>query len=113
MPTVAVRIAQTLVARRLEGKVESTFHADSYGYRPGRSALDAVGVCRERCWRRDWVLDVDIQSFFDSVDHDLLLKAVEANTDQPGVAHHPPVMVRSPAQLQVAGRSAEKGTRTG
>jgi RNA-directed DNA polymerase len=57
------------------------FHPDSYGYRPGRSALDAVAVTRGRCWRQDWVLDLDIKSFFDSVDHDLLIKAVEANTD--------------------------------
>jgi len=79
--TVADRIAQTVVAARLEAKVEPMFHPDSYGYRPGRSALDAVTVTRERCWRKDWVLDLDIKSFFDSVDHDLLLKAVEANTD--------------------------------
>ena len=57
------------------------FHPDSYGYRPGRCALDAVAVTRGRCWRQDWVLDLDIKSFFDSVDHDLLLKAVEANTN--------------------------------
>ena len=57
------------------------FHPDSYGYRPGRSAVDAVAVTRRRCWKKDWVLDLDIKSFFDSVDHDLLLKAVEANTD--------------------------------
>jgi len=68
VPTVADRIAQTVVARRLEGEVESIFHPDSYGYRPARSALDAVGVCRARCWKTDWVLDLDIRSFFDSVD---------------------------------------------
>jgi RNA-directed DNA polymerase len=79
--TVADRIAQTVVAARLEAKVEPMFHPDSYGYRPGRSALDAVAVTRARCWKKDWVLDLDIKSFFDSVDHDLLLKAVEANTD--------------------------------
>jgi retron-type reverse transcriptase len=54
VPTVADRVAQTVVARRLEGKVESIFHEDSYGYRPGRSALDAVGACRRRCWKADW-----------------------------------------------------------
>jgi len=81
VPTVADRIAQTVVARRLEARVEPQFHPDSYGYRPGRSALDAVEVTRRRCWRKDWVLDLDIRSFFDSVDHDLLIKAVEANTD--------------------------------
>ncbi len=85
VPTVADRIAQTVVARRLEGEVESIFHPDSYGYRPARSALDAVGVCRARCWKTDWVLDLDIRSFFDSVDHDLLIRAVRRHTDQPWV----------------------------
>jgi RNA-directed DNA polymerase len=81
VPTIADRIAQTVVAARLESKVEPMFHPDSYGYRPGRSALDAVAVTRQRCWSRDWVLDLDIRAFFDSVDHDLLIKAVEANTE--------------------------------
>ena len=62
VPTVADRIAQTVVRGYLEPGVEPVFHPDSYGYRPGRSALDAVGVCRERCWRQDWVLDLDIRS---------------------------------------------------
>jgi RNA-directed DNA polymerase len=53
------------------------FHPDSYGYRPHRSALDAVGVCRERCWRSDWVVDLDIRAFFGSIDHGLLLRAVD------------------------------------
>src|SRR6185503_12654627 len=66
-------------------RVEPKFHPDSYGYRPRRSALDAVGTCRERCWKYDWVVDLDIQKFFDSVDHALMVKAVEANTDQPWV----------------------------
>lgn len=85
VPTVADRIAQTVVAARLEAKVEPIFHPDSYGYRPNRSALDAVAVCRMRCWRTDWVLDLDIQKFFDSVDHDLVVKAVRAHTDLPWV----------------------------
>ena len=85
VPTVADRIAQTVVAMELEKRVEPMFHPDSYGYRPGRSALDAVGTCRQRCWEKDWVVDLDVQKFFDSVDHDLMVKAVEANTDQPWV----------------------------
>ena len=83
MPTVADRIAQTVVAARLEKAVEPMFHPDSYGYRPGRSALDAVAACRKRCWKNDWVIDLDVQKFFDSVPWDLIVKAVEAHTDLP------------------------------
>jgi RNA-directed DNA polymerase len=82
VPTVDDRIAQTVAAMYLERQVEPLFHPDSYGYRPGRSALDAVGRCRERCWRHDWVIDLDVRAFFDSVDHSLMLKAVERHTDQ-------------------------------
>jgi RNA-directed DNA polymerase len=82
VPTVADRIAQTVVAMVLEPLVEPVFHPDSYGYRPRRSALDAVEVCRERCWSADWVIDLDIQGFFDNLDHDLVLKAVMHHTDQ-------------------------------
>ena len=82
VPTVDDRIAQTVAAMYLERGVEPLFHPDSYGYRPRRSALDAVAVCRERCWRNDWVIDLDIRAFFDSVDHSLMLKAVVRHTDQ-------------------------------
>jgi RNA-directed DNA polymerase len=82
VPTVADRIAQTVVRMYLEPKVEPAFHPDSYGYRPGKSALDAVGTCRQRCWRADWVIDLDIRAFFDTVPHDLVLKAVAHHTDQ-------------------------------
>lgn len=82
VPTVGDRVAQTVVAMALEARTESIFHEDSYGYRPKRSALQAVERCRERCWKKDWVLDLDVQKFFDSVDHALMVKAVEANTVQ-------------------------------
>jgi group II intron reverse transcriptase/maturase len=85
VPTIADRVAQTVVARRLEAKVERIFHPDSFGYRPGRAPQDAVEVCRRRCWRTDWVIDLDIQKFFDSVPRDLIIKAVAANTDVPWV----------------------------
>ncbi|HWT79250.1 MAG TPA: group II intron reverse transcriptase/maturase [Candidatus Methylomirabilis sp.] len=81
VPTVADRIAQTVVAMHLERLGEPVFHPDSYGYRPGRSALDAVARCRERCWRNDWVIDLDVRAFFDSVGHSLMLKAVQRHTD--------------------------------
>jgi RNA-directed DNA polymerase len=80
VPCVADRIAQTVAAARLEEAVEPLFHPDSYGYRPGRSQLDAVAACRERCWKYNWVIDLDIRKFFDSVPRDLIVKAVEKHT---------------------------------
>ena len=99
VPAVADRIAQTVVARRLEARAEPAFHPDSYGYRPGRSALDAVDTCRRRCWKTDWVIDLDIQKFFDSVRWDLVVKAVEANTDLPWVVLYVKRWLQAPLQL--------------
>jgi RNA-directed DNA polymerase len=81
IPTVGDRIAQAVVKRHLEPIVEPKFHHDSYGYRPGRSAIDAIAQARQRCWRDDWVLDLDIKGFFDTLDHDLVLRAVRRFTD--------------------------------
>jgi RNA-directed DNA polymerase len=99
VPTIADRIAQTVVSRRLGEKVEPIFHPDSYGYRPGRSALDAVQACRDRCWKTDWVIDLDIQKFFDSVDHELMVKAVEAHADVPWVVLYVKRWLTAPIQL--------------
>jgi group II intron reverse transcriptase/maturase len=99
IPTVADRVAQTVVARHLGARVEKVFHEDSYGYRPGRSALDAAQVCRERCWKRDWVIDLDIQKFFDSVRWDLIVKAVQAHTDAPWVVLYVKRWLAAPLQL--------------
>jgi RNA-directed DNA polymerase len=81
IPTVSDRIAQMVVKLKLEPTVEPIFDEDSYGYRPNKSALDAVGKARERCWRNDWVVDIDIQGFFDNIDHQLLMKAVKKHTE--------------------------------
>lgn len=81
VPTIADRVAQTVVAMQLEPLVEPRFHPDSYGYRPGRSAHDALAVCRQRCWKYDWIIDLDVQKFFDEVPWDLIVRAVEAVTD--------------------------------
>ena len=99
VPTVADRVAQTVVALQLQPRTESIFHDDSYGYRPGRSALDAVGACRQRCWKTDWLIDCDIQKFFDSVSWDFMLKAVEANTDLPWVMLYVKRWLQAPIQL--------------
>ena len=80
IPTVRDRIAQTVVKRVLEREVDPYFHRDSYGYRPRKSAIEAVSKARERCWRYDWVIDLDIRAFFDSLDHELLMRAVKRYT---------------------------------
>jgi RNA-directed DNA polymerase len=76
VPTVADRVAQTVVKQLIEPDLDPIFLADSYGYRPRRSALDAIGVTRKRCWIYDWVLEFDIKGLFDNIDHELLLRAV-------------------------------------
>ena len=72
--------------------------ADSYGYRPGKSALDAVGVTRQRCWRRDWVIDLDIKGFFDNLDWDLVMRAVRHHTDVPWILLYVERWLRAPVQ---------------
>jgi RNA-directed DNA polymerase len=114
VPTVADRIAQTVVARRLEVKVEPIFHPDSYGYRPGRSPLDAVAACRKRCWKTDWVIDLDIQKFFDSVPWDLVVKAVAANTDDRWVVLYVQRWLQAPLRLPDGTlRERDRGTPQG
>src|SRR5260364_88354 len=81
VPTVADRIAQKVVKLTLEPEIDKHFHPDSYGYRPNKSALDAVGVTRQRCWQYDWVVEFDIKGLFDNIPHDLLMKAVRKHTD--------------------------------
>jgi RNA-directed DNA polymerase len=83
IPTVGDRVAQMVVKMELEPKVEPLFHPDSYGYRPKKSALDAVGACRKRCWRHNWIVDLDIKGFFDNIDHSLMMHAVGKHTDSP------------------------------
>jgi group II intron reverse transcriptase/maturase len=115
VPTVADRIAQTAVAMVLEPLVEPVFHPDSYGYRPRRSALDAVAACRERCWKTDWVIDLDIRGFFDNLDHDLVLKAVGHHTDQRWVLLYVERWLKAPLQrpdgsLQARDRGSPQGS---
>jgi RNA-directed DNA polymerase len=111
VPTVADRIAQTVVALRLEARTESIFHPDSYGYRPRKSAHDALARCRQRCWERNWVVDLDIEKFFDSLDHDLVIKAVEANTTGRWVLLYVRRWLKAPLQMpDGTRRERERGT---
>jgi RNA-directed DNA polymerase len=98
IPTVGDRVAQTVVKMVLEPKVEPVFHSDSYGYRPGRSAIDAVAMARKRCWRADWVIDLDIKDFFGSLDHELVERAVAHHTDNPWVKLYVARWLRAPLQ---------------
>ena len=88
IPPVSDRVAQMAVVLELEPKIDPCFHEESYGYRRNKSALDAVGKAREMCWKYDWVLDIDIRKFFDSIDHELLMKAVRKHTDSKWVLFH-------------------------
>ena len=99
IPTVSDRIAQMVVKRFLESDLDAHFDPDSYGYRPGKSALDAIGQARERCWRRDWVLDLDIKAFFDSIDHDLMMKALREHTQEKWVLLYVQRWLKAPVQL--------------
>lgn len=85
IPTVSDRIAQMVVKLEFEPQVEPHFLDDSYGYRPNKSALDAIGITRQRSWRYDWVVEFDIKGLFDNIPHELLLKAVDKHTDTPWV----------------------------
>ena len=114
IPTVADRVAQTVVMLVVEPVVDAHFHPDSYGYRPGKSALDAVGMARQRCWAADWVIDLDIQDFFGSIPHDLVERAVAHHTDLPWVRLYIARWLRAPVQRPDGTREARtKGTPQG
>ena len=100
IPTVADRIAQEVARRYLEPILEPLFHVDSYGYRPGKSAIEAVRIARQRCWRYDWVLDLDVRSYFDSIDWELLLKAVRTHTNCPWVLLYIERWLKAPVQME-------------
>ncbi len=114
IPTVTDRIAQTVVKQIMEPELEKHFHPDSYGYRPGKSAPEAVGVARQRCWRSDWVLDLDIKGFFDTIDHDLLMRAVRKHADSRWVVLYIERWLKTPVQMADGTLSSrEKGTPQG
>jgi RNA-directed DNA polymerase len=114
IPTVSDRIAQMAVKLLLEPEIEPHFHVDSYGYRPGRSAIQAVAVARQRCWQYNWVVDLDIRAFFDSMDHALLMRAVRKHTQNPWMLLYIGRWLKAPVQLEdgtIQGR--DRGTPQG
>ena len=111
IPTVSDRIAQMVVKSRLEPEIDPLFHPDSYGYRLGKSAQDAVGQARQRCWQFDWVIDLDIKGFFDNIDHELLMRAVRKHAKDPWAILYIHRWLQAPAQDE-EGRLTERGKGT-
>jgi RNA-directed DNA polymerase len=114
IPTVSDRIAKMVAKIYFEPEVEPCFHPDSYGYRPGKSAIEAVGVARQRCWCYDWVLDLDIKGFFDNIDHDLMMRAVRKHTDCKWILLYIERWLKAPVQLEDGSLvNRDKGTPQG
>ncbi len=114
IPTVSDRIAQMVVKLHVEPLLEPLFHPDSYGYRPGKSAKEAVGVTRKRCWQYGWVVEFDIKGAFDNLDHDLLLKAVSKHVSDKWVLLYIERWLKAPFQdsngkLESTGKGTPQG----
>lgn len=99
IPTVTDRVAQQVIATELEAIVDHKFSANSFGYRPNKSAHDAVEQCRINCMKSSWVIDLDIKGFFDNIDHQLLIKALEYHTDKKHILLYSKRWLEAPVQL--------------
>ncbi len=113
IPTVADRIAQMTAKLYFEPTVEPFFHGDSYGYRPGKSAIQAIEITRKRCWRNNWVLEFDIKGLFDNIDHDLLMRAVEKHTQNKWVKLYIKRWLKAPFQTREGIIERTSGTPQG
>lgn len=114
VPTVADRVAQTVVKLVMEPMLEPMFHRNSYGYRPGRSALDAVAMVRQRCWEYDWVIEFDIKGLFDNIDHTLLMRAVRKHCQNPWVLLYVERWLQAPMEMADGSRvERTRGTPQG
>lgn len=113
IPTVRDRIAQEVVRARLEKVLDPLFHEESYGFRPGRTPQAAIASCRERCLRLDWVVDVDIEQFFDTISHDLLMKAVERHCPEKWMTLYIQRWLKAGVETREGTRPSERGTPQG
>jgi RNA-directed DNA polymerase len=111
IPTISDRIAQMVAKMHLEPELEPHFHPDSYGYRPGKSAHDAIGTARQRCWRYNWCVDLDIKGFFDNLDHELVMRAVRKHTDSKWILLYVERWLKAPGQ-QADGTRIERNQGT-
>ena len=114
VPTVSDRIAQMTIKLMFEPSVEPHFLADSYGYRPKKSALEAIGVTRKRCWKYNWLIEFDIKGLFDNIDHELLMKAVRHHTKNQCILLYVERWIKAPLELtDGTRRNRDKGTPQG
>ena len=113
VPTVADRVAQTVVKMVLEPLLEPVFDRNSFGYRPGRSALDAVALVRRRSWEYDWVVEFDIKGLFDNIDHELLLRAVRKHCSVPWVLLYIERWLKAPMEIEGRRVARDRGTPQG
>jgi len=104
IPTIDDRTVQMVVKLLIEPRLEPIFHEDSYGYRPNKSAIDAVGVARQRCWKYDYVIDLDIKGLFDNIDHNLLMKAVRKHVKEKWILLYIDRWLKAPFQLPTGER---------
>ena len=100
IPTVEDRVAQMVAKIYFEPNVEKIFYEDSYGYRPNKSAIDAIGILRERCWKKDWVVDFDIKGLFDNIRHDYLIEMVKRHTDKQWIILYIERWLKTPFEMQ-------------
>ena len=113
IPTVSDRIAQMTVKLYFEPSVEPFFHEDSYGYRPKKSAIQALEITRKRCWKYNWVLEFDIKGLFDNIDHDLLMRAVEKHTKVEWIKLYIKRWLKAPFQTNKGIKERTSGTPQG
>jgi RNA-directed DNA polymerase len=113
VPTVADRVAQTAVKMILEPQLEPVFDRDSFGYRPGRSALDAIALVRRRSWDHDWVVEFDIKGLFDNIDHELLMRAVRKHCTIPWVLLYIDRWLKAPMMVEGKRVARDRGTPQG
>jgi len=111
IPTVADRIAQMVAKMYFEPEVEPHFLADSYGYRPKKSAIDAVGATRQRCWRYDWLVEFDIKGLFDNISHELLMRAIRKHTENKWLLLYIERWLKAPFQTE-DGKTIERRSGT-
>jgi len=114
IPTLLDRIAQQVVVNEIEGRMEAIFHENSYGYRAGKNAHQAVEQCKQRCWKKKWVVDLDIKGFFDNINHELLMKAVRKHVTERWILLYIERWLQAPVEQENGERrKTEKGTPQG